>query len=327
MTSRANLLNSIAETIQDYRQGEIPAPTPGHVERWVKQFDPTNQNALLQELDHVLDNTYIDRANLLKFLSVVLTNPKIAGNDPSGFWHGAHFLNIQGGGNSQREMLCIFESQMLETFNLSIDDCGEDGTTFIYLDDVIFTGNRVFHDLSSWIHDAAPKKATVHVITIAFHRGGQYYARNKIAGAAKDAGKQIDISWWRCVEIEDTRTNINTSDVLRPTHLPDDELVAAYAAELKYPVAFRRAGSIGENKFFSSEEGRDVLEQELLKTGAQIREMCPFLNKYQRPLGNMVLETLGFGSTFVTFRNCPNNAPLAFWAGNPWYPLFPRKTN
>jgi hypothetical protein len=224
-------------------------------------------------------------------------------------------------------MLAIFGSLLQETFGLSIADCGANGTTYIYLDDVIFTGNRVFHDLSSWIQGAAPAKATIHVITIAFHRGGQYYARKKIESAAKDAGKQIDISWWRCVEIEDTKANSNTSDVLRPTHLPDDEPVAAYAAELKYPVAFRRAGSIGENKFFSSEEGREVLEQELLKAGAQIREMCPYLNKYQRPLGNMVLETLGFGSTFVTFRNCPNNAPLAFWAGDPWYPLFPRKTN
>jgi hypothetical protein len=41
----------------------------------------------------------------------------------------------------------------------------------------------------------------------------------------------------------------------------------------------------------------------------------------------MILETLGFGSTLVTFRNCPNNCPLAFWAGYPWYPLFQRKTN
>jgi hypothetical protein len=327
MKSRTKLLSSIADKIQDYRQGEIPTPTPDHVDTWVDQFDPAIQNSLLQELDHVLDSTYINRANVVAFLTAVLTNDKIAGKDPMRFWRGAHFLNNQGGGNSQREMLAIFGSLLQETFGLSIADCGANGTTYIYLDDVIFTGNRVFHDLSSWIQGAAPAKATIHVITIAFHRGGQYYARKKIEGAAKDAGKQIDISWWRCVEIEDTRTNINTSDVLRPTHLPDDELVAAYAAELKYPVAFRRAGSVGENKFFSSEEGRDVLEQELLKAGAQIREMCPFLNKYQRPLGNMVLETLGFGSTFVTFRNCPNNAPLAFWAGDPWYPLFPRKTN
>ena len=41
----------------------------------------------------------------------------------------------------------------------------------------------------------------------------------------------------------------------------------------------------------------------------------------------MILESLGFGSLVVTFRNCPNNAPLALWAGDPWYPLFPRRTN
>jgi hypothetical protein len=69
------------------------------------------------------------------------------------------------------------------------------------------------------------------------------------------------------------------------------------------------------------------VEQQFLLKGIKIREQSPLLPKYMRPLGNMVLETLGFGSTFVTFRNCPNNAPLAFWAGDPWYPLFPRKTN
>ena len=39
------------------------------------------------------------------------------------------------------------------------------------------------------------------------------------------------------------------------------------------------------------------------------------------------LETLGFGSLIVTYRNCPNNAPLALWVDAPWYPLFPRTTN
>lgn len=41
----------------------------------------------------------------------------------------------------------------------------------------------------------------------------------------------------------------------------------------------------------------------------------------------MKLVTLGFGSLIVTFSNCPNNAPLAFWVDSPWYPLFPRATN
>jgi len=88
-----------------------------------------------------------------------------------------------------------------------------------------------------------------------------------------------------------------------------------------------RTGQTGPAGLFSSENARDLLEQQVLIKGAQIRQMCPNLNEYQRPLGNSVLKTLGFGSLVVTFRNCANNCPLAVWAGDPWIPLFPRKTN
>ena len=46
-----------------------------------------------------------------------------------------------------------------------------------------------------------------------------------------------------------------------------------------------------------------------------------------RPLGFSLMKTLGFGSPVVSFNNCPNTAPLALWAGDPWYPLFPRRAN
>jgi hypothetical protein len=96
---------------------------------------------------------------------------------------------------------------------------------------------------------------------------------------------------------------------------------------MKHQPVLRTPPGTGELKILSSDEGRELLEQQFLAKGAYIRTVCPMLNEYQRPLGNMVLETLGFGSTIVTFRNCPNNAPLVFWAGDPWHPLFLRKTN
>jgi hypothetical protein len=96
---------------------------------------------------------------------------------------------------------------------------------------------------------------------------------------------------------------------------------------MRYPPNLRTAGHVGGGGIFSSDAGRQLLEEEFLKAGVHIRQMCPHLNKYQRPLGNVILETLGFGSLIVTFRNCPNNAPLALWAGDPWNPLFPRTTN
>jgi hypothetical protein len=327
MRKRSSLLKSIVSTVADYRDGEIDAPTTKHVETWIKQFDGEVQEAMLEELDHVLKQTYIAKATVQEFLSSLVTNKDLAGGDPCLFWKTVKFLDIQRGGNSQRQMLVMFASLLQEECDLQIDDCGGDPQAYLYLDDGIFTGNRIKNDIKSWIQSDATQDANVHVVAIALHKGGQYYAKTEIEKAAKIAGKKINVNWWRSVEVEDRKTYVDSSDVLRPTSLPDDRLTQEYVQSLKYPPILRKPGSVGNNRFFSSEEGRHLLEQELLKAGARIRSMCPYLNIYQRPLGNMVLETLGFGSLLVTFRNCPNNCPLAFWAGDPWYPLFHRKTN
>jgi hypothetical protein len=327
MSKRSRLLKSIAATVADYRDGEINTPTTNHVERWIKQFDSEVQEPMLEELDHVLKQTYIAKATVRQFLSSMVRNKSLVVGDPCSFWETVKFLDIQNKGNSQRAMLQTFGSLLQEECDLGIGDCGGDPDAYVYLDDGIFTGHTIRKDIKSWVQSDATQTAKVHVVAIALHSGGQYYAKTEIEKVARDAGKKIAVHWWRCVEIEDRMAYINSSDVLRPTSLPDDELTQEYVQGLKYPPVLRRSGSVGKNKFFSSEEGRHLLEQELLKAGARIRSMCPHLNVYQRPLGNMVLETLGFGSLLVTFRNCPNNCPLAFWAGNPWYPLFPRKTN
>lgn len=147
------------------------------------------------------------------------------------------------------------------------------------------------------------------------------------AEACKAAGKVVSIKWWSALELEDRKTYIVDADVLRPTSIPADPAVRSYIQPFKYAPILRTGTSLGQARVFASDAGRNLLEQELLKAGVQIRRQSPRLGLYQRPLGNMLLETLGFGSTLVTFRNCPNNCPLALWAGDPWYLLFPRKTN
>lgn len=128
-------------------------------------------------------------------------------------------------------------------------------------------------------------------------------------------------------EIEDRKAYMANADVLRPTAIPADAATAEYVAGLKLDPVFRTPGQVGALGFFSSETGRFLLEQQFLVSGVQVRAVCPHLNAYMRPLGNSVMGTTGFGSMIVTYRNCPNNAPLVLWAGDPWYPLFPRKTN
>ena len=327
MAERDELLASIAATTADYREADGEAPTPERVERWINQFDAAVQIPILREMDHVLEQTYFSLKGTSKFLAGLFQTEKLVGKEPCAFWNGVKFLDIQGGGASQKEMLALFSKVLENHCGFKASDCGAASHAFVYLDDAIFAGNRVRRDLETWIAEQAPAESKVHVITIALHSGGQFYANDKIKEAAKAAGKTVDLTWCRAIELEDRKAHTTTSDVLRPVSIPDDEGVNAYVAAMRYPLNLRTAGNVGGNGIFSTDAGRQLLETEFLKAGVRIRQMCPHLNQYQRPLGNMILDTLGFGSLIVTFRNCPNNAPLALWAGDPWHPLFPRTTN
>lgn len=328
MSERDDLLASIAHTVRDYRSGKVASPTPAHVDRWIGQFDVAVQLPMLREMDHVLQRTYFSLERVTAFLRVLIQTEKLVGTDPCAFWRDVHFLDIQGGGNSQTEMLALFNELLLENCGLELAQCGSGSSSvFLYLDDAIFTGNRVRRDLEAWIRDEAPKMAVLHIVSIAFHSGGQYYANGYFDKAALSAKKTIDRTWWRSIELEDRKTHSDNADVLRPTHVPIDPAVQAYVRAMKYPPTLRKPGSLGTNALFATDAGRILLEQEFLKAGANIRQLCPNLGATQRPLGHITLDTLGFGSLIVTFRNCTNNAPLALWVGAPWYPLFPRTTN
>ena len=326
MSKRADLLDSIANTIQDYQTSEVTVSLPSHIDCWVKQFDKTVQLKMLREMDYVLKRTYFSLEKVTAFLRGLLRTKKLTGEDPCRFWRGVNFLNIQGGGNSQFEMLALFDAILKEKCGFGVEECGGESKVYVYLDDAIFTGARVHNDLKAWIENEAPHEANLHIIVIATHQGFYYY-KNKIKKARDASGKKIKITPWHAIELENRNKYRDSSDVLWPAAIPDDDAVQAYVADMEHEPHFRTARHVGNNSIFSSDEGRQLLEQEFLKAGVQIRGMCPNLNVYQRPLGNSVLETLGFGSLIVTFRNCPNNAPLALWVGDPWYPLFPRITN
>lgn len=326
MTTREDLLASIAATIADYREGDVAAPTPEHVDLWINQFDASVQLPILREMDHVLKRTYFSRKGTRKFLAGLFQTKKLVGDDPCAFWNGVKFLDIQGGGASQKEMLALFSKVLEKQCGFAVAGCGAEPEAFLYLDDAIFTGNRVRRDLEAWINEDAPEKAKLHVVVIATHEGS-YYSRNKVSEAAKAAGKKIGITWWRAINLEDRKKYTDTSDVLRPVAIPDDDAVRAYVDAMHYKPHLRNAGQVGGKGIFSSDAGRQLLEGEFLKAGARIRQMCPNLGESQRPLGHTSIEALGFGSMIVTFRNCPNNAPLALWVGAPWHPLFPRTTN
>lgn len=316
---------SLADLIDDYRSDQIPKIDTDHVLRWAAQFDEKVRASLVSETTHILQSTYLSRQKATDFLSKVVKAPKLNGGDPLSFWKSANLMDIQLAGNSQSELLHLLVEVLRDEIGIEREDTGQGNDVFIYLDDGMFTGNRIRRDLEAWLTEA-PDKAELHVILFVLHRG-TYYARGELTKAIRASGKSITLKWWRMLELEDRKSETDASDVLRPVSLPADPLVEAHVANMKYKPHLRTAGSVGQAKLFSSDEARQLLESEFLLAGVRIRADSPYLGDSQRPLGHMSLETLGFGSMFVTYRNCPNNAPLAFWAGDPWTPLFPRTTN
>jgi len=327
----------IANAIADYRQGEIEKPTPDHVERWISQFDRKVQIPLMRELLHMLGETYFSKQFVEKFLSDLIRHDELAGTNPCEFWRKTYIVNIQKHGQSQRDIRELFGVALAKACSIrSPDDCGTPGGTFIYLDDVLFSGIRIGSDLVEWINLSAPDEGNVHIIVIASHQLGEWLCRERLKQEAIAANKRLTFTFWAARRLENRKTYKNESEVLWPAVLPEDKSLKEYlASEAKFPFMPRNPGGNPTPDIFSSEEGRQLLEQELLMAGMRIRSFSQNPNQSLRPLGFSSFG-LGFGSTIITYRNCPNNTPLAFWWGDStaleshpfskWYPLVPRKT-
>lgn len=337
MAEREELLESIATTMADYREGEIERPTADHVGRWVCQFPAGVQVELLREMDHVLKATYFSKENVREFLQGLIATAKLVGDDPCAYWRSVNFIQgDQRGGHSQAALLQLLSEELEARCGFEVSECGETSGPFVYIDDTLFTGGTVGNDLVEWLETAAPQTSAVEVVVIAAHAFGSFKVEQRISAEASRLNKKVALRIWRAEVIENRLSERNVSEVLWPTALPDDAELKKYAESQKFPFQPRVPGGKLRLQVFSSEAGRQLLEREFLVKGAYIRSVCSNPSQALRPLGFGPFG-LGFGSTVVTYRNCPNNAPLALWWGDPaadpshpfskWYPLFPRDTH
>ena len=278
-------------------------------------------------MDHILKRTYFSREWVTEFLKNFINNKEIVGDDPCEFWRGVKFLKIQRRGRSQTELLALFNELLKDQCGFGIKQCGKNATTFLYLDDGIFTGLRIFRDLKSWVKNKAPKEARLFVVAIAFHSNGYLHTKRDIEKIAADEEKEIEIMWGCAVKLEDRVTpwRKDRTDVLRPTHIPDDGPIQEYVEQMQSLPILRHSGDIGVNALYRSDKGKKLIEREFVKMGARIRERNPKLGRNIGPLGHTPYDKLGFGSPIVTYRNCPNGTPLVLWADYPWHPLFPSR--
>jgi hypothetical protein len=307
--SRKSTVASIATTIGDYRHGAVAPLDEKHIERWVSVFDDGVQLAILTELDHVLSRTYISHEAFSTFFSELITNQELVGDDPPAYWKRANFFNKQIRGGSQAELLKLFDGALQQHCGFGVTDCGSNDGPIIYLDDAVYTGMHVINDLKQVIPDAQ-NPAKVILLIYAAHTQGLSYATSQLTSHFRAAGKKLEISCW-CEKALENSAAID-SDVLWPKSLPEHEPSKQYYASLTKKITLRSGDSVGKNALFSSAAGRHLLEQEFLKRGAVIKAENQNLKTYARPLGNVVLQSFGFGALIVTYRNCSNNCPLVF---------------
>jgi len=322
--SRPRLLRSIAERIADYREGEVAPIDSDHVERWLGQFDPAVQVPILAELDHVLSRTYVRRDDIESFFGdeVIKDADLVGDDDPAAYWARARFFNRQLRGQSQTAMLELFDTALQQECGLAVADCGEDDGPLVYVDDAVYTGMHVINDLEQIIPEASDH-TDLCMVFHAIHNQGAIYAQNELTRRFRAARKSVSFAW--CAKLALENDVAATSDVLWPKSVPDHEETRQYLDSLTRRFYYRTGDQVGKNGFLSTGAARHLLEQEFLKAGAVIRAENNNLNRYARPLGNRVMESFGFGALIVTYRNCPNNCPLVFWAGD--HPLFERDNN
>lgn len=294
------------------------------VNKWVKQFPDDDRDLILGELNHLLDQTYFSKVAVVSFLQSIIDHKKFTNGDAANFWTTGSLLKIQKGGSSQSDLTDLLITEIIRKLNItpSINDDSKDH--FIYLDDGIYTGRRLFTDLKEWAVKLKRKSIKVNVVVAVIYKG-HFYWRDRLQDELKKEDVDLDITYWRMKELEDRKKHINKSDVLRPKIL--SPTADAFTKSYKYPVILRAEDSTGEANIFSSAESRTAFERAMFDAGIRVRKLCTNLPEFHRPLGYSTLETPGFGSTVITYRNCPNNTPLALWVGPPWFPLFPRKNN
>ncbi|RDI04141.1 hypothetical protein DFO59_105196 [Pseudomonas fluorescens] len=328
MPARQELIRQLVEIIKNYRKDSLASrPDVLHVERWIAQFPEAERDEVLREMVFTLNKTYFSEEKVKDTFSSLLFDNKPVTDAELEFWKRASLLDIQKGGNSQHELSKLVSTLIKQRSGFIVPTNSPMARNYLYIDDVVFSGNRLLSDLRSWITDVAPEEARLYIVVIGLHLGGEWYVGQKLESIISQSGKKITIAWHWSLKIEDRLRHINASDVLRPVSAPQDAQMTSHILNMAHKPTFRVTGGVGKLGFFSSELGRHTLEQSFLTAGVYILDICKNLGEKNRPLGYSALETLGFGSMIVTYRNCPNNAPLALWVNHPWYPLLPRSTN
>lgn len=331
-------INIICQNLSDYAyyhedayvsQHGTPGIQHGHVITWLEQFDSAKREYFAQAFANVLSRSYISKNSVQRASHSLLTSHSVT-NGNIMFFQNASFLDIQRNGQSQKRFLYDFIIPQAQALSIpyAINDLTK--TNFLYFDDVLFSGGRIGDDLEEWINNTAPQSCEIVCVFIFIYAYGVYNAKKRLKKVISDSGKNITFRFCRMAEINNNRLFSGVTDVLHPREVPAE--ASAFYDEMLANSRFtilRGYQQPAPSLFFSNEAERSLLEEQFVIAGLRILSSLTDRRSW-KPLGLEGFPSFGFGSTVVTYRNCPNISPLALWWGEQdspsiWYPLVPRK--
>jgi len=331
-----DVLELIAQTISDYKTLKTASEQDvlAHVEQWSAGFWKYCDDSWFGEAEHAilleavlaaLRVGYFSEEHCSEMLDCVLEEspgdqlPPL--KDPCWSW-----LRCPQDGGSQNELVA----------RLGKHDVVGDGKHFVYLDDGVFSGDTLKKDLRAWLHDEAPTEAVL--TTVHFFVNNDHYCK-----AIKELEADFERKDCRLEPnaflflAESLDSDSNWDDELALRLFPTQEMfesdhLASYRKRddnaRRRHVGLQLPHDVPEDDLLGGPHHRYVLTRAFLEVGAklimQVRQPAWRL----APLGYTDRPSLGLGALVATFRNCPNNAPMALWYEVPgkdlWHPLLPR---
>lgn len=293
---------------------------------WIEQFDRSSRVALLESLTRTLRRTFIRRTDIEAYFQESIANED--------FWRNVYLVTPPGyQGESGVIFTEVVRSCVDQKFGIDLFEdyelCWLNDDNHVFVDDAVFTGNRVLKDYDSdwrsWKRvwetpngGTYERQLNLYVWTYLRHRSGEDWVRELLMEDAHRRGIAVSLTFRSKLVYEDRLDHADASDVLWPRHGAN----GVDSVDSDEETRARRPGRFVATQVFDDVRIRDVLEDQLLSAGRDI--ISRFNNTIWTPLG-LGRQPFGFGSLSVSYRNCPNNAPLAlWWSLQNWTALFPR---
>jgi hypothetical protein len=338
----------ICDKIVDYHNGKVKFDVK-HVIKWVSQFDKGDQQFILEEFLHLINQgIYISQSDareiMIKQLLAIAKHVKL---EPIKFFENVDFLSMQGEQKSQSILLKILDEELVKKFGIKLKNCGKVSKKYaIYIDDVLCTGHTFFEDVTEWLRvknsdglTNLDKVLSDEKICIGSFLCKHSWSVENIKYQFKKAFQnalmqKIKFQSYYVIENHPStpEQRLNFAYPVKDNQPKEvleyfDSLDNLYDVMYKGEFAFRKKDTPKTETFFSSPANRIRFENILLNKGIELLSKVGTLQKNQRPLGmtNPTKKILGTGTLFFTWNNVSNTSPVVFWweiTGSKWYPLF-----